>query len=183
MARQRGRDWDALRDEWVDRRLRGEVVDRKDFAAEKGIPYDTLRRHSVLWQDYLDQREVEILALVRDRTTIDHAAMRIAILEEREPLRKLFFMHAERWLKAAEEDQEERVELRELNQLGTLLVKMAEVGAGLPKEHIVRHDEAHDAVAVGRHEMEGLEGTVVELARWKKERRKNAKAKKAKTKA
>lgn len=179
MAKQNGRDWDALRDEWVNRRLRGESLTRQDFAREKDIPYSTLRKKSPFWQDELDQREAEIQALVKDRTTIDHATMRVAILEEREPLRELFLKHAERWLKAADEDEDERIELRELNQLGNLLVKMAEVGAGLPKEHVVRHDEAHDTVAVGRREMKSLEGAVVGLAEWRRKKRLQAKKAKA----
>ncbi len=97
--------------------------------------------------------------------------MRIAILQEREPLRELFLDQVDRWKRAMNEDREERLEMRELVALANLLVKMAEVGAGLPKEHLVRHDEAHDAVAVGRREMKALEGAVVELAKWKRNKR------------
>ncbi len=172
MARRNGYNWEALREEWVERRLSGEPLDRKDFAAEKSIPYATLRRHSGAWQDRLDEREADVQAVVKDRTTIDHAAMRIAILEEREPLRKFFMEQVARWLKAMEEDEDERVELREVIQLGNLLIKMGEVGAGLPKEHVVRHDEVHEGVAANRQQMLGLEGAVVELARWKREKRK-----------
>ena len=183
MAKRNGREWEALRDEWVDRRLGGEVLDRKDFAAEKRIPYDTLRRHSGTWQDRLDQREAKVQALVHNRTTIDHATMRIAILEEREPLRELFMQQADAWLEWAREQaqmpsaEKTRLPIKDMVALENLLVKQAEVGAGLPKEHVVRHDDVHDTVVVGRREMEGLEATVVELARWKKDRR--AKAKKA----
>ncbi len=187
MAKRRdGRNWDALRDEWVDRRLRGENLTRQDFAAEKGIPYDTLRRHSTAWKGRLDQREAEVQALVQDRTTIDHATMRVAILEERECLRGLFMQQAGVWLEWSAEEAKKpaaerlRMPIKDLVALENLMVRMAEVGAGLPKEHVVRHDEAHDPVSVGRREMAELENTVVELARWKRERRKEAEAKEAK---
>lgn len=183
MAKRNGRDWEALRDEWVDRRLRGEALDRKDFAKEKRVPYDTLRRHAGTWQDHLDRREEEVQVLVRDRTTIDHATMRIAILEEREPLREFFMDQWERWKAAMKEDKDERVELREMIQLGNLMVKMAEVGAGLPKEHVVRHDEVHDTVATNRREMKHLEGTVIELCQWRKDNRERKKREARKTKA
>ncbi len=170
-------DWVALRDEWVDCRLRGEALTRQAFAAEHAIPYGTLRRHAGLWQDELDQREAEIAEVVRDRTTIDHATMRIAILEEREPLRELLMHQAEGWLEWAKEETKKpfaertRMAVKDMVALENLLVKMAEVGAGLPKEHVVRHDDDHDAVEVGRREMESLESTVVEMAKWKRSKR------------
>ncbi len=110
--------------------------------------------------------------VVEERTTIDHAAMRIAILQEREPLRELFLGQVDRWKEATQEDKTKRLEFREVIALGHLLVKMAEVGAGLPKEHVARHDEVDDTIAVGRREMKSLEGAVVGLAEWKRERRK-----------
>ena len=169
--KQSKRDYGALRDEWVGRRLAGEVLSLKAFAAEKGVPYSTLRSKGN-WQAELARRSAAISRVVEERTTIDHAAMRIAILQEREPLRELFLDQVERWKRAMNEDREERLGMRELVQLGNLLVKMAEVGAGLPKEHIVRQDEAHDTIAIGRREMKSLEGAVIGLAAWKRERRK-----------
>ena len=189
MAKRNGRDWDALRDEWVDRRLRGEALDRKDFAKEKRIPYDTLRRHAGTWQDRLDRREEEVQTLVHDRTTIDHATMRIAILEEREPLRKLFMQQADAWLEWAQEQarmpsaERTLLPIKDMVALETLLVKQAEVGAGLPKEHVVRHDEVHDTVVTNRREMKHLEGTVVELCHWQKENRARKKREARKAKA
>lgn len=183
--RQDGRNWDALRDEWVDRRLGGENLPRQDFAAEKGIPYDTLRRHSTAWKDDLDRREAEVQALVQDRTTIDHVAMRVAILQERECLRGLFMQQAGAWMEWSAEEAKKpaaerlRMPIKDVVALANLLVRMAEVGAGLPKEHVVQLGEAHDPVSVGRREMAKLEDTVVELARWKRDRRKEAGAKEA----
>ncbi len=181
MANRSRQDWDALRDEWVNRRLGGEGLTRKQFAAEKGIAYRWLCKKALAWQDDLNQREGEVQDQVRDRTAIDHVTMRISILEEREVLRDLFMDQVERWKRAMNEDREERLEMRELVALANLLVKMGEVGAGLPKEHHVLHDEAHDVVERGRREMKSLEGAVVELARWGELRR--AKREAAKKKA
>ena len=169
--RQFKRDYGALGDEWIGRRLAGEALSLKAFAAEKGVPYSTLRSKGN-WQAELARRSAAISRVVEERTTIDHAAMRIAILQEREPLRELFLGQVDRWKEAMQEDKTKRLEFREVIALGHLLVKMAEVGAGLPKEHVARHDEVDDIVAVNRREMRALEGAVVELAKWKRERRK-----------
>ncbi len=163
-------------DEWIGRRLAGEALSLKAFAAEKGVPYSTLRSKGN-WQAGLARRSAAVSRVVEERTTIDHAAMRIAILQEHEPLRELFLDQVERWKRAMNEDDTERLEMREMVQLGNLLVKMAEVGAGLPKEHIVRQDEAYDTVEIGRREMKSLEGAVIGLAEWRKARRKEGKLK------
>ncbi len=181
MANRSRQDWDALRDEWVNRRLGGEGLTRKQFATEKGISYRYLCGKSLEWQDELNQREAEIQDQVRDRTAIDHVTMRISILEEREVLRKFFMEQMKRWVEAMDSDETERLEFREIIQLENLLVRMGEVGAGLPKEHHVLHDEAHDVVEHGRREMKNLVGAVVELARWKRDRREAAAKEKAKT--
>ncbi len=44
----------------------------------------------------------------------------------------------------------------------------------------MRHDEADDIVAIGRREMKSLEGAVVGLAEWKRDRRKAKEAAEAK---
>ncbi len=86
---------------------------------------------------------------------------------------RLFLALVQRWGDWAENHPDERVSLREMVTLGNLVLKLKEKGAGLPKEHnVVRHDEADDTIAIGRREMKSLEGAVVGLAEWKRERRK-----------
>ena len=147
------------------------------FAAEKGIPYETLRKHAETWVDILEGRREKVADMVADRMVIDHAQMRIAVLQEREPLRVLFMSQVERWLDAMADADTERVELRELTAVGNLLMKMAEIGAGLPKEHVVRHDEVHEEISANRHQMTKLENAVLAMAEWKRERRRKTPAK------
>ncbi len=73
--KQSKRDYGALRDEWIGRRLAGEVLSLKAFAAEKGVPYSTLRSKGN-WQAELARRSAAISRVVEERTTIDHAHLR-----------------------------------------------------------------------------------------------------------
>ena len=110
--------------------------------------------------------------VVTERTTIDHAAMRVAVLQERLPLARAFLQQGEAWRKRLEKlaEDDEVLPMKDLVCLGTLLIRMAEVGAGLPKEHVVRHDEVHEEVRVNRRQIEEAKSDVVDFARWRAER-------------
>ena len=63
------------------------------------------------------------------------------------------------------------IALRDVVALGRLWTKLLEVGAGLPRVHDGVVQEVPDIVAASRREMQELEGAVMELARWKRDKR------------
>ena len=163
------RDHGALRDEWIDRRLRGEALTLKAFSEEKQVSYGSLRNRGRSWREELERRSAEISREVTEVTSIDHTAMRVAVLREREPLARLFLNQGRRWRDHFEDkaNGDELVPMIDLVRLGILLLKMAEVGAGLPKEHVARHDEMHEEVRVNRRQVEQAKADVIEFAEWR----------------
>ncbi len=174
-------NWERIREVWIERHLAGETYTLKQLARDEAVKYDTLKKraHRQDWRGELHGRQARINAQVAEQVEIDQVATRLELVRMGERTERLFLAQVQRWGDWAENHPDERVSLREMVTLGNLVLKLKEKGAGLPKEHVVRHDEVHDVVAVGRREMKKLENTVVELARWKQERRKEAKAKEA----
>ena len=80
MSKQNERDHGALRDEWIDQRLRDEHQYSSGLAAKKGVPHGTLRNHLGDWQALLDQRAHAVAEHVRERPNINRVAIRTAIL-------------------------------------------------------------------------------------------------------
>ncbi len=136
-------DYRALRDEWIDRRLRGEALSLKAYSEERQVSYGSLRNRGRSWREELERRSAEISREVAEVTSIDHTAMRVAVLREREPLRKLYMQQVSRWAKHLTDNPTERVPIKDLVALGNLLIRMAQVGAGLPT--------AADGGGHGRH--------------------------------
>ena len=181
--KQSRRDHGALRDEWIDRQLRGEALSLKAYSDEKQVSYGSLRNRGRSWREELERRSAEISREVAEVTSIDHTAMRVAVLREREPLRKLYMQQVSRWAKHLTDNPTERVPIKDLVALGNLLIRMAEVGAGLPKEHVARHDEVHEEVRVNRRQIEEAKSDIVDFAKWRRERRLKAGKRKTVTKS
>ncbi len=175
-------NWERIRERWIERHLAGETYTLKQLARDESVKYDTLKKRARRqdWRGQLRGRQVRINAQVAEQVEIDQVKTRLELVRMGERTERLFLAQVQRWGDWAENHPDERVSLREMVTLGNLVLKLKEKGAGLPKEHnVVRHDEADDPVSVGRREMAKLEDTVVELARWKRDRRKEAEAKKA----
>lgn len=175
MAGKHGRDWTALRDEWVDRRMGGEMITLSAFARDKGIPRNTLSKRAIKdgWTAHAEEREAAVADRVAEVTEINHAAMRISMLQDHDLLRSFWRDQVKRWAKhlAEADNLTERVPMKDVVALGQLLLRLGETGAGLPKEHVVHHDGASEEVLTNRKQMRSLEGMVVQLAEHKRAKR------------
>ncbi len=63
------------------------------------------------------------------------------------------------------------IALRDMVALGRLWTKLLAVGAGLPRVHDGVVQEVPEVVAANRRQMQELEAEVMELARWKRDKR------------
>ncbi len=167
-------NWERIREVWIERHLAGETYTLKQLARDEAVKYDTLKKraHRQDWRGQLRERQARINAQVAEQVEIDQVATRLELVRMGERTERLFLAQVQRWEDWTENHPDERVSLRDMVTLGNLALKLKEKGAGLPKEHVVRHDEADDIVAIGRREMKSLEGAVMGLAQWKRERRK-----------
>ncbi len=169
-------NWERIRERWIERHLAGETYTLKQLARDEAVNYDTLKKRARRedWHGQLRERQARITAQVAEQVEIDQVKTRLELARMGERTETLFLAQVQRWESWAENSPNERVSLRELVPLGNLVLKLKETGAGLPKEHVVRHDDVHDNVAANRAQMKKLKGAVVELALWKREKRKKA---------
>ena len=162
-------NWARLRERWIERHLVGETYPLKQLARDEAVPYDTLKKRAQRedWHGQLRERQARINTKVAEQVEIDQVQTRLELARTGDRAETLFLALVQRWESWAENSPDERVSLRELVPLGNLVLKLKEAGAGLPKEHVVRHDEADPKVAANRHQMAALETSVTELAEYK----------------
>ena len=171
-------NWELIRARWIERHLAGETFTLKQLALDEAVKYDTLKKraHREDWRGQLRGRQARINAQVAEQVEIDQVKTRLELARMGQRTETLFLTQVQRWGGWAESHPDERVSLRELVTLGNLVLKLKEKGAGLPKEHVMGHDEVHEEVAANRAQMKTLERAVGQLAEWKRKKRGEAKA-------
>lgn len=178
MANKNQRDYAAMREEWIDRSLRGEKVSVRSFAAEIGVPYDTLQRQFRVgrWREHLQEREAAIGEKVREAAEISHIEARLRLLRAGYRAQELLMEELNFYLekrRAARDDEDGAVtalEPKDLRAIGSIAKDLIEIGAGLPKEHVVHVDEAHEEVTWNREQQREAQDKVTSIREWKARR-------------
>ena len=178
-------NWERIRERWIERHLVGEIYTLKQLALDEAVAYETLKKRARRkdWRGQLRERQERINEQVAERVEIDAVKTRLELAQMGERIERLCLALVQRWEDWAENHPDERVPMREVVALGTLALKLKEKGAGLPKEHVVRHAEVPDIVAANRAQMKTLESTIVKLAHWNEEEDRKAKKAAAREKA
>ncbi len=187
-------NWEALKAEWVNRRLAGESLSKKAFAAEQGVSYTWLRQNGASWTAELAEREAAITTQVNeaaDKTHTEHRRDYIQLADEGlRPLIEAQVRLWQVWTEVQAPKIEERirsgekvvlaVELPCLKDLCTLVdkyEKIKTIGAGLAKEVHHQHEEVPTKIRTNRAQMEGIKGDVFDLAEYRRNRGKGGSGK------
>lgn len=152
-------DWVGLKEEWLRRRCEGEdlsvaafraeVDARKQAAGERVCARSTWENNSSGWHGDLQARLVRIADDLAEDAVVDHVAQRRKLLKVADRLQDV----VERYVDLFEADLKARQEAGakgrptssgELTKLVDLLVSVRTVGAGLPKVHEVKFNDARD---------------------------------------
>ncbi len=175
MSRQRI-DWAHHRETWINRNLNGATYALKQQARDEDLSYGVLTRKAREqgWRQQLEVRCAElrdrVSEEVRERTAVDQVEARLEharLADLIEPVLRLALAGVADRVR----DDPGAIALRDVVALGRLWTKLLEVGAGLPRVHDGVVQEVPEAVAANRRQMQELEGAVMELARWKRDKR------------
>ena len=116
------------------------------------------------------ESEERISAEVVRRIEINHATIRQEALEERSYHREVLLDQVRRWKRWFKEHPEERMPLKELMALQKVITELAVVGGGLPREHVIQVDDAHDDLILNQEEQKAVAANVLSIREWKKRR-------------
>ncbi len=178
-------DWIAVRDEWVNRRLAGELLSLKDLASQKDLNYDTLRKRAAAdgWQESLGQRQARISARVAEQTETDHVKVRLRLLTLGSKLQQLaddmVGLYAERVAHEAAKPVVERLwhpTASDVARIAATSVKLAEAGGAIPREDQLPVEPVHPEVAANRAQMKEIEAAVMGMCEWQRQKRAAQKA-------
>ncbi len=167
-------DWEGLKAEFIARRIEEPGYSLTDFSKERGVPKRTLHRHAGTWIQDADQTTTEVAEEALGEVLLDHIQIRKALLEDAREVRDIFkwelALYRKRRLERLEaaEKGEAITELKvsELQALERMSKELHVEGGGLPKEHVIRHDDFPDEVILNRKKQRAVADKARSLVKY-----------------
>lgn len=188
-------DWRAYKLEYIARRLNGEELTISAFADQKGAGRSAMSTRLRGWKEELAERQTRVEDATLSRIEIDQIARRVDLLQTLDEMKPGIYPMLRAWaknkrivaLKFLEEMErtgrqpsnkklfEAEISAKEIKQMLDIFEKLSVSGAGLPREHVVMHDDVHEDLRASRKQMQDLQQSGMELVDFVAKRRAKAK--------
>lgn len=165
-------DWEALRVEFIDRKLKGETITIVGFCTEHGVKAErTIRRHTNGWEDDVEsarsritKRDTESMELNQLRLRAGLRRMAADMRRVHKDMLKLYAQKIAHSVRQKMKDREWCPTAADLATMAKAIDQLTTTGGGLPKVHEVRVDDTNEAVTANREQQVALRLKAEEFA-------------------
>lgn len=152
-------DWPALKVKFINQKLTpGCTLSLREFGRQEGIPWATLARRGSGWGTEAESLSESITEDAMHDVVLDHTKIRKDLLHAGKVAYRMYLREMDLLNKKREEELKntpndiQPLSVADVNRLEKMVTELFQVGGGLPREHVIHVDDAHDEVTLNREE-------------------------------